>query len=671
MAPSQAGDGGHDAASGRRMRPEDVGIGRVFDLVAEAVIVGDVASGRVLLWNDGASRIFGRSADDAVGMLIEDLIPASLREAHRTGLARFRQLGAGTLVDQQRTVELPALGPGGAEVWVELSLTSLPAPAPPGLVLAIARDASARRDVQRALAKLAERDRLRVGVERDRHYRLLFESNPDPMWFYGVESLAILEVNDAALREYRYSREEFLAMTIADLRPPEDIPAMRESVANSPVQDRSGPWRHVRKDGTLLLVEITSHAITFRGERARFVVARDVSERERLQSQLRQSQRLESLGRLAGGVAHDFNNLLAVMLGYAAFVTEEIADSRAGRDRLDEAQRDAEQIGLAAEKAADLTRQLLAFARRDVVQRHVVNLNDVVTDIETLLRRTIDEQITLVSSLAPDLHPILAERGQLEQVLVNLAVNARDAMPEGGTLAIDTVNIDVDADYAGQHPGVITGPHVRLRISDTGMGMSRDVLDRAFDPFFTTKEAGEGSGLGLATVYGIITQAGGHPQLYSEPGVGTTFSALLPATSEVTSMGDSAPAASTQAGDETILVVEDEDALREVTRRILQRHGYHVLTAADGSEALELASSHAASIDLVISDAVMPRMPGREVVRRLRQMRPSLRVIFMSGYAAPVLSGTVLLDADVRLIEKPFTAAGLAATVREVLDQSR
>ena len=504
----------------------------------------------------------------------------------------------------------------------------------------------------------------------ERTYRLLFENNPLPMWMYDFETLAFLEVNDAAVAHYGFSREEFLSMTIKDIRPPADLPALLESAANTDTLDHSGPWRHLKKDGSVIEVEINSHTITFRDRRARFVQAEDVTERARLERHLRQSQRLESLGNLAGGVAHDFNNLLAVILNYASFVEEEAATAARMNEgeRWEAVHRDVEEIERAAERAARLTRQLLAFARREPVRPQVLSLNAVVSDVEKLLGRTIGEHVELVTSLAPEVWPTLADTGQMEQVLVNLAVNARDAMPSGGTLTIDTENIEVDEDYAAGRVDLRSGRYVRLRVSDTGTGIERDVLEHVFEPFFTTKPKGEGTGLGLATVYGIIKQAGGHAQIYSEVGMGTTFSALLPATENISSADEQATMILRGGRHETVLVVEDEDALREVTRRILTRNGYQVIAAASGSEAIALATKHPGEIDLLLTDVIMPQMLGKEVAERVAALRPGLRVLYTSGYAQSVLDSKGRLEAGVALLEKPFTESMLLTKLREVLE---
>jgi signal transduction histidine kinase/CheY-like chemotaxis protein len=391
---------------------------------------------------------------------------------------------------------------------------------------------------------------------------------------------------------------------------------------------------------------------------------------ERLQAQ---AQRLESLGQLAGGVAHDFNNLLSVILNYVSFVSEEVAAAAAvaGPDparHLEAASADLAQVKKAAERAARLTHQLLVFARRDVIRPQVLNLDTVITSVEEMLRRTIGEHVELVVSLAGDLWPVLADPGQLEQVLVNLAVNARDAMPAGGTLTIDTGNVTVDADTIAGGSMARKGRHVRLRVSDTGTGMPAEIAQHAFEPFFTTKPDGGGTGLGLATVYGILTQADGNIRIYSEPGTGTTFTMTLPVTAEAASpVAEPMPYQRAPKG-ETVLVVEDEKALREVTRRIFTRNGYHVITAASGPEALCLADGYPGEIHLLVTDVVMPQMLGKEVAGKMRLIKPEIEVIFMSGYARPVLASQGRLDPGVALVEKPFSEADLLAMAGQVLN---
>jgi len=389
-----------------------------------------------------------------------------------------------------------------------------------------------------------------------------------------------------------------------------------------------------------------------------------------LEDQLIEAQRLESLGQLAAGVAHDFNNLLAVILNYVSFVSEEItaATEPAVAQYLESASADLAQVKKAAERAAELTHQLLVFARREVVRPRVLNLDSVVAAVEEMLRRTLGEHIEFVIKLAGDLWPVLADSGQLERVLVNLAVNARDAMPDGGTLTIDTANVITDADTIAGVPGAPPGRTVRLRVSDTGTGMPADVAQHIFEPFFTTKPKGDGTGLGLATVYGIVSQAGGTIHISSEPGAGTTFSIVLPVTTEAAAViAEPAPYQRVAKG-ETVLVVEDEAALREVASRILARAGYRVITAASGPEAIEIARGHHAAIHLLVTDVVMPQMLGKEVAKRIKAIVPGIDVLFMSGYARPVLAAQGRLDPGVALVQKPFSEADLLAMAGQVLD---
>jgi signal transduction histidine kinase len=400
-----------------------------------------------------------------------------------------------------------------------------------------------------------------------------------------------------------------------------------------------------------------------RGEAERL---RAQAERDKLERQLQQSRRLESLGELAGGVAHDFNNLLAVISNYAAFVSEEVAKDvsqvswRAVRD-------DVMQIQRAAERAAVVTHQLLAFARREVVQLRALNLNEVVKDVRQLLVATLGEHVVLNTDLDPDLCAVLADPGQIGQALVNLAVNARDAMPSGGTLTVSTATADIGATHPASRAGLAPGRYACMKVSDTGVGMASEVIDHAFEPFFTTKPKGEGTGLGLATVYGIITQARGNVQVYSEPGRGTTFTILLPATGG-DAVPEQRPARCSSAGaGESILVVEDEPAMREVTRRILCRNGYKVITASNGREAVEIAANRATDIDVLLTDMVMPHMLGKEAAERIRALRPGVKVLFMSGYTQGLLDSQGVVAADINLIEKPFTESSLLAKLREVI----
>jgi two-component system cell cycle sensor histidine kinase/response regulator CckA len=395
-------------------------------------------------------------------------------------------------------------------------------------------------------------------------------------------------------------------------------------------------------------------------------ILEDTSERKRLEAQLRQAQKMEAVGRLAGGIAHDFNNLLAVIMGHSDLI-------RAVLRKGDALAHDVEQIRRASERAATLTRQLLAFSRRQFLQPQVIEVNTLVSNLATMLRRLITENIQLELVLHPDAGRVSADPGQLEQVIMNLAVNARDAMPEGGRLTLETAPAQLDQAFVAAHPGSALGAHVRVSIHDTGCGMGPDILAHLFEPFFTTKEPGRGTGLGLSTVYGIVKQHRGYVDVVSEVGRGTSVGVYLPRIEARPPAQRVAVRERLKPGSrETVLFVEDEVALRDLMHRVLAKGGYTVLAAGDGLEALALAEAHPGRIDIVVTDVIMPRMNGPELVARLRTRDPAIRLLYVSGYTADQLrSQTTDLGADATLLAKPFTSDGLLRTVREVLDRPR
>ena len=506
---------------------------------------------------------------------------------------------------------------------------------------------------RRAAARLAE-----IAAR----YQQLFDANPEAMWVYDEETLRILAVNDAAVTRYGYREDEFLELTIEDLRPPDDVPALRKLVAEGLNRfGYSGHWRHRKRDGSVIEVDVTSHELTFAGRPARLVLARDVTETRRLEEQLRQAQKMEAVGRLAGGIAHDFNNLLTAILGTTQLLLRDLEPGVTMRD-------DVEEIRKAALRAADLTRQLLAYSRRQVLAPKVLDLNTVVSNLDTMLRRLIGEDVQLVTELAPHLPTIQADPSQLEQVILNLIVNSRDAMPNGGRVTIRTAHTRfTGAETTAPLPA--PGAYALLEVIDTGIGMTTEVKAHLFEPFFTTKEVGKGTGLGLATVYGVVKQSGGYIWVESEADRGTTVRIAFPVVAAAPQVHEAAPPKVEPApAGETILLVEDEEAVRRVAAKTLVASGYRVLSAKDGPEALALATQEAATIDLLLTDMVMPGMTGRELAEQLTVIRPAIRVLYMSGYTEDQVVRATVAVAGHAFLQKPFDPEALARKVREVLD---
>ena len=495
-------------------------------------------------------------------------------------------------------------------------------------------------------------------------YRMLFKENPHPMWVYDRETLAFLAVNDTAVAHYGYEREEFARMVVSDLCACDGqaIPADQGAPCVDAAQN-GGTVRQRLKDGRVIFVELSSHDIWFDGRRAKLVLSHDVTEQRRLEEHFRQAQKLEAVGRLAGGIAHDFNNLLTVILAECDLALADGVSRDSTRGSVGE-------IRKAAERAAILTRQLLSFSRRQVAEPSGLCVNSVVNDLSTMLTRLIGEDIDLKIQLDPLIGSTRADRGQIEQVLLNLVVNARDAMPEGGTLRIATENVRLEDAFARTNGSQSAGSYVALIVSDTGVGMSPDVQSHLFEPFFTTKGRGRGTGLGLATSYGIVRQTGGHFSVDSEPGMGTTMKVYLPRTEMPVHGAAIDEARANLGGTETILLVEDEAPVRAVASRTLASRGYTVIPAEDGEEALRRLDAHTGPLHLLLTDVVLPRIGGRELADRVRELRPDIRVLFMSGYTDDAILESRLKERDVVLLQKPFTIASLARTVRDVLDEA-
>ncbi|HKV92617.1 MAG TPA: response regulator [Candidatus Angelobacter sp.] len=524
--------------------------------------------------------------------------------------------------------------------------------------------------VRRSLSEQALRDsRDRAELElrtSEGQYRMLFQANPQPMWVFDCETLHFLAVNDAAVHHYGFTLKEFFSMTLADIRPVEersrffqDIQEQRQHGFHSSYNQ---PWTHRKKDGTIINVEVTAQPIKFRGLDAQLVMINDVTERKKLEEQFLHAQKMEAIGQLAGGVAHDFNNLLMIIGSYAHLTRDQLADA-------EKAGRYLSQIATAVGKATVLTRQLLAFSRKHTPELRAFELNELIADFCKMLPTLLGADVELRVQPSLEQCVIHCDRGLLEQVIMNLAVNARDAMPKGGRITIETERARLNGpQFQASDPQLKPGEYVMLAVTDTGIGMDEKTKSRIFEPFFTTKEPGKGTGLGLSTVYNIVSQCHGHMRVYSELGHGTTFKIYFPL---VRGLGETTPEADESdypGGTETILLVEDEQALRTAATEFLETKGYRVLPAADATQAFRLCESEN-EIDLLLTDVVMPGMRGVDLARILLDRHPATRVIFMSGFAGSALRDNVRPGSA--FLQKPFGLQRLAHTIRQVLEKRR
>ena len=523
------------------------------------------------------------------------------------------------------------------------------------------REAEGRRTLRRAER---EREEALQGLRRsERLFQDLFESAPDATVIIEAQGM-IRAASRQAERLFGYEREKLNGQPVEVLVSPPARAALRqlrEQFIKSPVPRLMGVDEQSllasRKDGSTFPVEISLSPMTT--EPGVVIAAiRDITDRRRLEEHLRQVQKIEAVGRLAGGIAHDFNNILGVILGQSQIMLRGMPPDHPLRARV-------EQVLSASERAAGLTRQLLAFSRKQVFEMRVLDLNQIVEGLKSMLERLLGEDVELTFRRGQDLGRIRADPTQIEQILMNLAVNARDAMPGGGRLALETSDAEMDEEYARIHAGAVAGRYVCLAVSDTGLGMTREVQARAFEPFFTTKEPGKGTGLGLSTVYGIVKQSEGFIYVYSEPGQGTTFKIYLP---RVEAEADRPVAlAPASGGTETVLLVEDEESLRELIGEILEANGYDVLVAEDPAKAIDAAERHQGVIHLLLTDVVMPGMNGRDLALRVKERRPAIRVLYMSGYTEDTIAHRGVLETGALLISKPFTQDALTRKLREAL----
>jgi two-component system, cell cycle sensor histidine kinase and response regulator CckA len=600
----------------------------------EHAIIEVTQTGIVTSWNPGAVLLYGYLEEEVVGRSADVLRPPGRRAEQADVLRRVIRAG------QSERYETDMVRKDGTVVTV--SLTVAPIISPAGAAVGV-RSVSWEVSGQQAAQDHAVRT---IGGERRdaRHV----QERTDTQRRDARDAQERIDVKaDTQRRDARDAQERIDVKAGTQRRDARDAQEQTEAAQDSERRDAQDLFDARRDD---------ERRTTF-------------EQNQGLHAQVRQIQQMESLGQLAGGVAHDFNNLLTIILSYATFVSRrlDVAAESSVDGSWDEARADMAQIQHAVGRSAALTRQLLAFASREAVRPVALDLNEVIANVEELLCRAIGEHIELATSLADGLWPVLADAGKLEQVLVNLAVNARDAMPDGGTLTISTENITTTANSAGADPKGYQERHVQLRVSDTGTGMTSDVIEHVFEPFFTTKAASRGTGLGLATVYGILTQADASIQISSQPGMGTTFTIVLPVTDEVGAPAGEPAHLDWEPHGETILLVEDEDELREATKRIFADAGYHVIAAASGPEALQIARDHDGPIHLLVTDIVMPHMLGTEAAERMRAIKPGAAVLYMSGYAWPVHASQGRLDPDVVLVEKPFADADLLVKAGQAL----
>jgi two-component system cell cycle sensor histidine kinase/response regulator CckA len=610
--------------------------------------------GRFLRVNARFCQILGYTREEMLEMSYGRLLPADEANRAKEFLRSFLRGDLDSVFQERR-----CLRKDGSEVWLNSTTSVMRSPAgDPTHLMTVVEDVTERRRDQVALA------------QGERRFRQVVENAPDGIVVSDGAHIT-LYMNPAGSRLLGAGAPgELVGKSWLDSIHPEERESARRrgSLVAGGVPAGTVERRLLRLNGEALPVEISGVPIQYDGRPAAMTFFHDITERKRteaeraaLEAQLRQAQKLESIGRLAGGVAHDFNNHLTVINGYGAMLQEQFPADHPAREALDE-------IVAAGNRAAALTQQLLAFSRKQVTQPRPIKLNEVVEDAAKMLRRLIGEDVEIAISLDPAPATIMADRGQINQVLMNLAVNARDAMPNGGRLAIETATANVNAAHAALHAGARPGRFAVLSVSDSGTGMSPDTLQKIFEPFFTTKRTGEGTGLGLAIVYGIVRGHGGWIGVYSELGKGTSFHIYIPqADVAAETAADAAPAVSELRGSETLLVVEDQPEVLHLAMAVLRDKGYRVIEASTAEQALALAAGYSAGIDLLLTDVVMPGMNGPELARRILEIRPSLRILYMSGYAATAMGRAGVLEPAAAFLPKPFTALQLSMKIREVL----
>jgi len=636
----------------------------LLEALPDAIVAVD-DNGTIVQINSQTQELFGYTRNELLGQKVEILVPESYRPRHHqhrehfTAAPKTRRMGA--------DLDLYGRRRNGSEFPVEISLS--PVYTENGtLVLSAIRDISDRKriaeELRRANEELHRRTSEQLGEYRTRLASII-DSSEDAIIGKDLDG-TITSWNQGAERIYGYSPEDVVGKHISILAPsdrPDEIPEILRKINRGESVEHFESAR-VAKDGRRLDVSISVSPL--RDAKGDVVgasaIARDITAQKRTEGQLHQSQKMEAIGRLAGGVAHDFNNILAIISACTEFLRDRM-------DRAPETSQYIENIKKAIERGSSLTRQLLAFSRSSVIQPRILDLNERLKDVGKLLRPLMGDDVEILIVSKSPAAVIEADPGQLDQIVVNLAVNARDAMPRGGKFILETRAEKLDEAFAEQHQNVPAGKYVLLAVSDTGSGMDEATVSRVFEPFFTTKETGKGTGLGLATVYGIVKQSAGHIMVYSEPGHGTTFKIYLPSADHKIGFATKSEVetVSPKRHGTTILLVEDDEIMRALTRQLLQEHGYTVIEADDGKSALQWVESHPDPIDLVLTDVVMRRMSGPELADRLHAAYPNLKVVYMSGYTGELIAEREVLKRGITLLEKPFTRNALLNTIHATL----
>ncbi|MBI4775336.1 MAG: PAS domain S-box protein [Deltaproteobacteria bacterium] len=628
------------------LRDSEVRYRSLFQGASEGILIADVETRKYLFANPAICEMLGYTEAELTGMRVDDIHP---REVLYQVISAFEnRIGK----EKVAVSQVPCLRKDGTVLYVDI--TSTPTVIDGTLCsVGFFTDTTEKRKAHDALKESEER------------FKSLFEYSPDAYYLHDLDG-RFVDANRSTEELCGYSKEELIGKRSPELRllPEDELEKAAEILGKNAQGLSTGPDELIlnRKDGKQVRIEARTLPLTLSGQALVLGIARDITERRKLEDQLRQAQKMEAVGRLAGGIAHDFNNLLTVILGNAEVALMDCGADEPLREILD-------QILKAGDRAAALTRQLLAFSRKQLLQPTALNLNDMVRNMEKMLRRIIGEDVEVRNIVAQDLGQVEADEGQMEQVIANLVVNARDAMPQGGKLTIETANVDLDEYYAETHVDVAPGPYVMLSVSDTGIGMSREIQAKIFEPFFTTKEMGKGTGLGLSTVYGIVKQSNGNIWVYSEVGRGTTFKIYLPRIDKECRHVDEARLLTESfEGFETILVVEDDVQVKNLTLKVLLGYGYTVLGAADGPEALQISAAHEGKIHLLVTDVVMPGMSGKVLADQMKVQQPKMKTLFMSGYTDNAIVHHGVLEGGSAFLQKPFAPKVLARKVREVLD---